>query len=131
VVAGLGEGVEPGDGDLGVVLFVLDGLVEDEGEFAPKPNSLRSTSERPSRSACPTSAASPDAPSQVIDNFGVFVQLAPDVVGFLHLSELTDEPVETPDQLVDEGELITVKVAEVDLQRHRVRLGAAGGADRT
>ncbi|MEV8328434.1 S1 RNA-binding domain-containing protein [Kitasatospora sp. NPDC056731] len=63
--------------------------------------------------------------------FGVFVQLAPDVVGFLHLSELADERVETPDQLVDEGELITVKVAEVDLQRHRVRLGAAGRADST
>lgn len=63
--------------------------------------------------------------------FGVFVRLAPDVVGFLHLSELTDEPVETPDQLVDEGELITVKVTEVDLQRHRVRLGAVGGSDRT
>ncbi|UXY17604.1 S1 RNA-binding domain-containing protein [Streptomyces cynarae] len=63
--------------------------------------------------------------------FGVFVELAPDVVGFIHLSELTDELVATPDQLVDEGELITVKVAEVDLQRHRVRLGAAGGADRT
>ncbi|MFI8461689.1 S1 RNA-binding domain-containing protein [Kitasatospora sp. NPDC085464] len=60
--------------------------------------------------------------------FGVFVQLAPDVAGFLHLSELTDEPVETPDQLVDEGELITVKVAEVDLQHHRVRLCTAGGA---
>ncbi|MGW4688513.1 S1 RNA-binding domain-containing protein [Streptomyces sp. NPDC004244] len=63
--------------------------------------------------------------------FGVFVQLAPDVVGLLHLSELTDEPVETPDQLVDEGELITVRVDEVDLQRHRVRLGAAGRTGRT
>ncbi|MFJ3882389.1 S1 RNA-binding domain-containing protein [Streptomyces sp. NPDC090077] len=60
--------------------------------------------------------------------FGVFVQLAPDVVGFLHLSELTDQPVETPDQLVDEGELITVKVTEVDLRLRRVRLGAVGGA---
>jgi small subunit ribosomal protein S1 len=59
--------------------------------------------------------------------FGVFVRLAPGVEGFLHLSELTDEPVETPDVLVDEGELITVKVAEVDLQRHRVRLGAVAG----
>lgn len=63
--------------------------------------------------------------------FGVFVELAPDVVGFLHLSELTDEPVETPGQLVDEGELITVEVTEVDLQSHRVRLGAAVGTDRT
>ncbi|WP_189176562.1 hypothetical protein [Streptomyces lasiicapitis] len=44
---------------------------------------------------------------------------------------MTDEPVETPDQLVEEGELITVKVTDVDLQRHRVRLGAAGGAGRT
>ncbi|MFJ4513367.1 S1 RNA-binding domain-containing protein [Streptomyces sp. NPDC088816] len=62
--------------------------------------------------------------------FGVFVQLAPDVVGFLHLSELTDEPVETPGQLVQDGELITVRVDEVDLERHRVRLCAADGADR-
>ncbi|MFF3002459.1 hypothetical protein ACFVTF_06595 [Kitasatospora sp. NPDC057940] len=52
-----------------------------------------------------------------------------DVAGFPHLSELTGEPAETPDLLVDEGELITVKVAEVDLQRHRVRQRAAGGAD--
>ncbi|WP_308295997.1 S1 RNA-binding domain-containing protein [Streptomyces sp. ISL-96] len=59
--------------------------------------------------------------------FGVFVQLASDIEGFLHLSELTSEPVETPDQVVGEGELITVKVAEVDLQRHRVRLCAAEG----
>lgn len=60
--------------------------------------------------------------------FGVFVQLAPEVEGLLHVSELTDEPDETPDQLVREGELIAVKVAEVDLQRHRVRLCAPDGA---
>ncbi|MGA5170757.1 MULTISPECIES: S1 RNA-binding domain-containing protein [Streptomyces] len=61
--------------------------------------------------------------------FGVLVQLARDVVGFLHLSELADESTETPDQLVDEGGLITVKVIAVDLQRRRVQLVAAGGAD--
>ncbi|WP_385622574.1 S1 RNA-binding domain-containing protein [Streptomyces sp. P8-A8] len=60
--------------------------------------------------------------------FGVFVQLAPEVEGLLHISELTNEPVETPSQLVRESELIAVKVAEVDLQRHRVRLCAPGGA---
>ncbi|MFE3599664.1 S1 RNA-binding domain-containing protein [Streptomyces sp. NPDC059142] len=63
--------------------------------------------------------------------FGVFVQLAPDVLGFLHLSELADESVDTPDELVDEGELIRVKVAEVDLRRHRVRLSVAEVADGT
>lgn len=57
--------------------------------------------------------------------FGVFVHLAPGVEGFLHVSELADGPVDSPEQLVTEGELITVRVAEVDLPRHRVRLAAA------
>ncbi|WP_406131671.1 S1 RNA-binding domain-containing protein [Streptomyces sp. NBC_00989] len=46
--------------------------------------------------------------------------------GFLHVSEMTDSPVESPAQLVSEGDQITVRVAEVDLQRHRVRLCAHG-----
>ncbi|WP_244375606.1 S1 RNA-binding domain-containing protein [Streptomyces ficellus] len=62
--------------------------------------------------------------------FGVFVRLAPEVEGLLHISELTDEPFDTPAQLVREGELIAVVVAEVDLQRHWVRLCAPGGACR-
>ncbi|MFE4634839.1 S1 RNA-binding domain-containing protein [Streptomyces sp. NPDC056773] len=57
--------------------------------------------------------------------FGVFVRLADGVEGLLHLSELTKEPTETPDQIVSEGELITVRVAEVDLERRRVALHAA------
>ncbi|WP_328622777.1 S1 RNA-binding domain-containing protein [Streptomyces sp. NBC_00354] len=61
--------------------------------------------------------------------FGVFVQLADGVEGLLHLSELTDEPVESPDQLVAEGELITVRVAGVDLQHRRVRLSSPGSGE--
>ncbi|MFD0305192.1 S1 RNA-binding domain-containing protein [Streptomyces sp. NPDC127119] len=57
--------------------------------------------------------------------FGVFVRVAPDVEGLLHLSEMTSQPAVTPDQLVREGDQITVRVAEVDVQRHRVRLCAA------
>nr|QIY77639.1 S1 RNA-binding domain-containing protein [Streptomyces sp. RLB1-33] len=53
-----------------------------------------------------------------------FVRLAPGVEGLLHVSKMTDSPVESPDQLVSEGDQITVRVAEVDLQRHRVRLCA-------
>ncbi|MGP3690426.1 S1 RNA-binding domain-containing protein [Streptomyces sp. IBSNAI002] len=60
--------------------------------------------------------------------FGVFVRLAPDLEGFLHLSEPTDEPVDTPGQLVHEGRQITVKVAGIDLERHRLRLCAADAA---
>jgi ribosomal protein S1 len=37
---------------------------------------------------------------------------------------MTASPVESPDLLVSEGDQITVRVAEVDLQRHRVRFCA-------
>ncbi|MGB8942413.1 MAG: S1 RNA-binding domain-containing protein [Streptomyces sp.] len=56
--------------------------------------------------------------------FGVFVRLAPGIEGLLHVSEMTSSPTDGPDQLVSEGDHITVRVAEVDLQRHRVRLCA-------
>ena len=65
------------------------------------------------------------APITKIIPFGVFVRLAEGVEGLLHLSELTKKPVESPDQIVSEGEVITVRVAEVDLRRHRVSLCAA------
>ncbi|MFG3101034.1 S1 RNA-binding domain-containing protein [Streptomyces sp. NPDC048182] len=60
--------------------------------------------------------------------FGVLVRLAPEVMGFLHLSELTAESIETPEQLVEEGESIMVEVAEVDCRRQRVRLRMARGS---
>lgn len=56
--------------------------------------------------------------------FGVFVRLAPGIEGLLHVSEMTSSSAESPDQLVSEGDQITVRVAEVDLQRHSVRLRA-------
>ncbi|MFI8073914.1 S1 RNA-binding domain-containing protein [Streptomyces sp. NPDC086033] len=56
--------------------------------------------------------------------FGVFVRLAPGIEGLLHVSEMTDSSVVSPGRLVSEGDQITVRVAEVDLQRHRVTLSA-------
>jgi ribosomal protein S1 len=55
--------------------------------------------------------------------FGVFVRVAERIEGLLHLSDLSDKPVDSPDEIVQVGETITVKIVEVDLQRHRVRLG--------
>ncbi|NXY97101.1 S1 RNA-binding domain-containing protein [Streptomyces sp. BR123] len=60
--------------------------------------------------------------------FGVFVQVAPGVEGLLHVSELTDEPVESPAFLVREGALIRVRVAEVDTRLGRVGLRAVADA---
>jgi ribosomal protein S1 len=59
--------------------------------------------------------------------FGVFVRVAEGIEGLLQLSDLSDKPVDSPDEVVQVGEAITVKIAEVDLQRRRVRLGPVGG----
>lgn len=56
--------------------------------------------------------------------FGVFVLLAPGVEGLLHVSEMSDASPGSPDRPVAEGDRITVRVAEVDLQRHTVGLRA-------
>lgn len=56
--------------------------------------------------------------------FGVFVRLAPGIEGLLHVSEMSDASPGSPDRPVAEGDRITVRVAEVDLQRHTVRLCA-------
>ncbi|MFE4790551.1 S1 RNA-binding domain-containing protein [Streptomyces sp. NPDC056756] len=59
--------------------------------------------------------------------FGVFVRLADGVEGLLHLSELTKEPTETPDQIVSEGHLLPFGVAVVPLARRGAApLGPAG-----
>ncbi|MFI6948402.1 S1 RNA-binding domain-containing protein [Streptomyces sp. NPDC050422] len=56
--------------------------------------------------------------------FGVFVRLGPGIEGLLHVSEMPGASPGGPGRLVAEGERIRVRVAEVDLQRHTVRLCA-------
>jgi small subunit ribosomal protein S1 len=62
--------------------------------------------------------------------FGVFVEVADGVTGLVHLSELTEEAVETPDGVVEVGDEVTVVVLELDLERRRLtlsRIRAGGG----
>ncbi len=54
-------------------------------------------------------------------NFGAFVSLAPGRDGLVHISQLSDERVENVTDVVKEGEMVKVKVLEVDKQG-RVRL---------
>jgi len=56
-----------------------------------------------------------------IMNFGAFVSLAPGRDGLVHISQLSDERVENVTDVVKEGEVVKVKVLEVDKQG-RVRL---------
>ncbi|MGW9030276.1 S1 RNA-binding domain-containing protein [Streptomyces sp. NPDC055722] len=54
--------------------------------------------------------------------FGVFVQVADGIEGLVHLQELTWTPVETPSDVVQVGDEITVVVTEIDRERRRLAL---------
>ncbi len=56
-----------------------------------------------------------------IMNFGAFVSLTPGRDGLVHISQLSDERVENVTDVVKEGEVVKVKVLEVDKQG-RIRL---------
>jgi len=56
-----------------------------------------------------------------IMNFGAFVSLTPGRDGLVHISQLSDQRVENVTDVVKEGEIVKVKVLEVDKQG-RVRL---------
>ena len=57
-----------------------------------------------------------------IVDFGAFVELKPGVEGLVHISEMAHRHVETPHEVVTEGEDIEVKVLSVDSEDQRVSL---------
>ncbi len=57
-----------------------------------------------------------------ITNFGVFVELEPDLEGLLHVSELADHKVEDPHDEVKVGSEIEVKILRVDPQDRKIGL---------
>ncbi len=57
-----------------------------------------------------------------ITNFGVFVELEPDLEGLLHVSELADHKVEDPHQEVKIGQEIEVKILKVDPAERKIGL---------
>ncbi|MBL8888345.1 MAG: 30S ribosomal protein S1 [Planctomycetaceae bacterium] len=57
-----------------------------------------------------------------ITNFGVFVGLEDGLEGLLHISELSDDKVENPEQVVKVGEEIEVKILRVDTEERKIGL---------
>ena len=55
-------------------------------------------------------------------NFGAFVQLEEDLEGLLHISELSDDKVETPEEVVKVGEKADVKVIKIDVENRKIGL---------
>ncbi|WP_428308674.1 30S ribosomal protein S1 [Lacipirellula sp.] len=57
-----------------------------------------------------------------ITNFGVFVGLEDGLEGLLHISELSDQKVENPQDVVNVGDDIEVKVLRVDTEERKIGL---------
>jgi polyribonucleotide nucleotidyltransferase len=65
-----------------------------------------------------------------IMNFGAFVTLTPGRDGLVHISQLSEERVENVTDVVSEGQMVKVKVLEVDRQgRIRLSMKAIGADD--
>jgi small subunit ribosomal protein S1 len=73
-----------------------------------------------------------------ITNFGVFVELEEGLEGLLHISELSDQKVENPLDVVKPGQEVDVKILRVDTSDRKIGLslkraqwgaGAAGERD--
>ena len=57
-----------------------------------------------------------------ITNFGVFVELEEQLEGLLHVSELSDQKVANPEEVVKVGDTIEVKVLRVDTADRKIGL---------
>jgi small subunit ribosomal protein S1 len=54
--------------------------------------------------------------------FGAFVRVAQGIEGLVHISELSGMHVESPEQVVQVGDAVQVKVIDVDVSRRRISL---------
>jgi small subunit ribosomal protein S1 len=57
-----------------------------------------------------------------LTNFGVFVELEPGLEGLLHISELAEHKVESPEEVVKVGDEIEVKILRVDAADRKIGL---------
>jgi len=54
--------------------------------------------------------------------FGAFVEILPGVEGLVHISELAQHHVENPREIVSQGDVVKVKIIEMDADRRRLSL---------
>ena len=57
-----------------------------------------------------------------IANFGVFVELEPGLEGLLHISEISDQKIEKPEDQLKVGQNLEVKILRVDSDERKIGL---------
>src|SRR6185503_12353950 len=86
--------------------------------------SLKSTQEDPWQQFARTHQIGQVVPGRVtkLVPFGAFVRVEEGIEGLVHISELAERHVEIPEQVVQVGQEILVKVIDIDLDRRRISL---------
>jgi small subunit ribosomal protein S1 len=86
--------------------------------------SLKATQEDPWQVFARTHAIGQVAPGKVtkLVPFGAFVRVEDGIEGLVHISELAVRHVEIPEQVVQVGDDVFVKVIDIDLERRRISL---------
>ncbi|GAB3498713.1 30S ribosomal protein S1 [Flexivirga lutea] len=86
--------------------------------------SLKATQEDPWQHFARTHAIGQVVPGKVtkLVPFGAFVRVEDGIEGLVHISELAERHVELPEQVVQVGQEIFVKVIDIDLERRRISL---------
>jgi small subunit ribosomal protein S1 len=98
--------------------------------------SLKATQEDPWQHFARTHSIGQVVPGKVtkLVPFGAFVRVEEGIEGLVHISELAVRHVEIPEQIVQVGDEIFVKVIDIDLERRRISLSlkqANEGVDTT
>src|SRR6187397_469010 len=86
--------------------------------------SLKATQEDPWQQFARTHAIGQVVPGKVtkLVPFGAFVRVDEGIEGLVHISELAERHGEIPEQVVQVGDSIFVKVIDIDLERRRISL---------
>jgi small subunit ribosomal protein S1 len=61
--------------------------------------------------------------------FGAFVRLEGPIEGLIHISELVDRRINHPKEVVDEGDVVPVKIVRIEYDRHRLGLSLRQARD--
>jgi small subunit ribosomal protein S1 len=57
-----------------------------------------------------------------LTKFGAFARLSDDMEGLIHISELSEQRINHPKEVVKEGDVVTLRVIKIDAERRRIGL---------
>ncbi len=63
-----------------------------------------------------------DAKIVGMTQFGAFASVIPGIDGLIHISQIADHRIEKPQDVLKVGDVVKVKITDIDFERHRVSL---------